>query len=113
MDIIRNPRYEELQEIYQRYFSFGNFGISFDAKLAFLSMLAYITEQLKAKKPDITHYQVLRNIVGSKLSEDVIKGIAVVCADMSYNCKEFPTFGLNTKQMINKIKDLADNYLPF
>ena len=113
MDIIRNPKYEELQEIYKSYFSLGQLGVSFDTKLALLSMLCYLTEQLKAKKPDVTHYQVLRNIVGSKLSEDMIKGIAVICSDMSYGCKEFPTFGLDSKQMIVKIKEIADNYLPF
>lgn len=113
MDIIKSPKYEELQEIYQKYFSFGNLGVSFDSKLALLSMLCHIKEQLSAKKPDVTHYQVLRNIVGTKWPEDIIKGIAVVCSDMSYGCKEFPTFGLDNKQMIAKIKEIADNYLPF
>lgn len=113
MDIIRNPEYSQLQEIYSQYFSFGNLGISFDSKLALLSMLAHLKEQLSAKKPDVTHYQVLKNIVDNRLPEDVIKGIAVVCSDMSYGCKEFPTFGLNNKQMVAKIKELADNYLPF
>lgn len=113
MDIIRNPKYEELQEIYEKYFSLGHLGTSFENKLALLSMLCHLKEQLSAKKSDVTHYQVLRNIVGSKLPEDVIKGIAVVCSDMSYGCKEFPTFGLDNKQMIAKIKEIADNYLPF
>ena len=113
MDIIRNPPYEQLQEIYQKYFSMGYIGIDFESKLALLSMICYITEQMKAKKPDVTHYQVIRNIVKSSWPEDLIKGVAVVCSDMSYGCSKFPTFGLTNKQMVAKIKELADNYLPF
>jgi hypothetical protein len=105
--------YQQLEDLYSKYFSFGNLGISFDSKLALLSMLCHLTEELKGKKPDINHYQVLRNIVGTKIPDNVVKGISIVAKDMSYGCQQFPTFGLTNKQMIDKIKELADNYLPF
>ena len=106
MDIINTPPYEEMQRIYSRYRNPLR-------KQKEQSLIGYLTDKLKSKRPDVTHYQVIRKIVGNNLEEDFIKGLAVVCSDFSYGCKDFPTFGIEDKKIPNKIKDIIFNILPF
>ena len=113
MDIINTPPYEDMQRIYSRYFSLGFLGTDLNTKFALISLIGYLTDKLKSKRPDVTHYQVIRKIVGNNLEEDFIKGLAVVCSDFSYGCKDFPTFGIEDKKIPNKIKDIIFNILPF
>ena len=41
-----------------------------------------------------------------------IKGVAVVVEDFSYGCKSFPTFGINDKDIPNKIKEILSTFVP-
>lgn len=113
MDIITTPSYEELQSIYSRYFSLGSLSSSFTEKMALISLVCYITEKLKAKKPDVTHYQIIRKLAYPALPEDFIKGLAVVCSDFAYYAKDFPTFEIKDKDIPKKITELLDRYVPF
>lgn len=88
-------------------------GTDFNFKMGLISLICYLTERLKEKKPDITHYQVIRKITGDSIPEDRIKGLAVICSDFGYGCKEFPTFGLADKDIPNKIKELISQFVPF
>jgi hypothetical protein len=113
MDIINTPKYEDLQRIYSKYFSLGYLNTDFNTKAALVSLTCYLVDQLKKKKPDVTHYQVLYKINNGELPEDFIKGLAVVCSDWAYGCKEFPTFGIATKDIPAKIKEILCMYIPF
>lgn len=113
MDIIKNPPYEDLQRIYEKYFSLGYLNTDFTSKIFLIAYICYLTEQLKAKKPDVTHYQVIRKIADSSVSEDFIKGLAVVCSDFSYGCKNFPDNGKTAKEMPAEIKKILNTYVPF
>ncbi len=113
MDIIETPPYEEMQRIYNRYFSLGYLKIDINAKFALISLVGYLVFKLKQKKPDVTSYQILKKINGNTLPEDFIKGLSVVIDDFSYECKEFPTFGIEDKKIPSKIKELLHSYLPF
>lgn len=112
MDIITTPPYEKMQEIYQKYFSLGYLNTDISTKFALISLTCYIVNKLKKKKPDVTYYQVLRKI-DSNLPEDFIKGLSVVCSDFAYGCEVFPTFDIEDKQMIAKIKEILNSYIPF
>ena len=113
MDIITTPPYGKMQRIYNAYFSLGNLQADLSTKFALISLTGYVVYKLKQKKPDVTSYSVLRKIIGNYLPEDYIKGIAVVVDDFCFNCKDFPTFGIEDKKIPAKIKEILLNYLPF
>ena len=47
------------------------------------------------------------------LPEDFIKGLAIVCEDFSYQCQDFPVFGLKGNEIVKEIKNILSTYLPF
>ena len=83
MDINNSLPYEKLQELYKKYFS-----------------LSYLGNDINNKGI-------------SRVPEDILKGLAVICSDLGYACTNFPTFGLKDKEIPNKIKEILNNYLPF
>ena len=116
MDIITTPAYEEMQKIYNKYFSLNFLGNSISNKFALISLTCYLTYKLKAKKPDVTHWSVLCKINNSgttHVPEDLLKGLAVICSDFAYGCTEFLTFGIEDKKIPEKIKELLDSWIPF
>ena len=113
MDIIKNPPYEELQKVYNEYFSLSYLGHDINKKFALISLTCYLKKKLSEKKSDVTHYQILKKIIGEQVSEDFLKGLAVICSDFGYQCTEFPTFGLEDKQIPAKIKEILQEWVPF
>lgn len=116
MDIIKNPPYEELQRIYNSYFSLQYLGNDISNKFALISLTCHITEKLKEKKPDVTHWSVLYKINktgGNPVPEDYLKSLAVICSDFAYGCTKFPTFDLEDKKIPGKIKELLSMCTPF
>ena len=113
MDIIKKPHYEELQKIYNEYFTLSYLGHDINKKFALISLTFYLKYKLSEKKPDITHYQILKKIIGEQVPEDFLKSLAVICSDFGYQCSEFPTFGLEDKQIPAKIKEILNEWLPF
>lgn len=113
MDIIKNPPYEELQDIYSKYFSLGFLGSDVNKKFALISLVCYITEKIKKQKPDWTHWKTLYEINKGTVPEDLLKGLAVICSDFAYGCTSFPTFGISNKDIPNKIRELLGEHLPF
>lgn len=112
MDIIKTPPYEEMQRLYGQYFTTGYLNTDINTKFALISLVCYLTEKLKEKKPDVTHYQVIRKLADG-IPEDQIKGLAVVCSDFAYGCKQFPTFGIEDKKIPAKVKEILSCWLPF
>jgi hypothetical protein len=47
------------------------------------------------------------------LPDNFIKGLAIVCEDLSYDCTDFPTFGLKGKEILIKITEILKSYVPF
>lgn len=113
MDITTTPPYEEMQRVYNQYFSMGYLNTDINTKFALISLICYLTEKLKAKKPNVTHYQVVRKLSEGIIPEDQIKGLSVICSDFSYGCTEFPTFGIDDKNIPTKIKEILSKWLPF
>lgn len=113
MDITTTPPYEEMQRVYNQYFSMGYLNTDINTKFALISLICYLTEKLKAKKPNVTHYQVVRKLSEGIIPEDQIKGLSVICSDFSYGCTEFPTFGIGDKNIPAKIKEILSKWLPF
>jgi hypothetical protein len=116
MDFGVNYSYEELQQIFNRYFSLKFLSTNITDKLALISLTCYLVYRLKEKKPDVTHWSLLYKINNDNnlsIPEDYLKGLAVICNDFSYGCKEFSTFGLTIKEIPKKIAELLNCCLPF
>lgn len=113
MDIIETPPYAEMQRMYSRYFSLGFLNKDINTKFALISLINYLVDKVKSKRPDTTHYQIIRKIAGNDIEEDFVKGLAVVCSDFAYGCKSFPTFGIEDKSIPAKIKEILSDRLPF
>ena len=109
-------KFEELRRFYSEYFSIGNLNSSHNLadRLALISLICYVTYKSKQKNPDTTHYSVIMKLSKNlNLPDQFIKGLAIVCEDMSYDCTEFPTFGLKGKEILSKIIEMLNSYMPF
>ena len=113
-DIETSPPYNQLRQEYADKFSLGNLNTDIKSKFALISLVCYLTFHFKQKKPSVNPYQILQQVnkdIG--LPMDFIKGLAVVCEDFGYNCKEFITFNIEPKNTLNTIRDILKTYLPF
>lgn len=106
--------YNQLREYYSKNFSLGYLNTDINNKFALISLICYITYSMKMKKPDVTTYQVIMKLSeGLGLPESFIKGLAVICEDFLYGCKDFPMFGLKQSEIVSTIKGILKNYIPF
>lgn len=113
--------FNELRRFYAENYSLGNLNIpeskehsSFERKLILISLINYVVEKNKPKNPDMTHYSLLYKLNSNLgLPDEFIKGLAIVCEDFAYNCKTFPTFGLEGKKIIEEIISILRTYMPF
>lgn len=105
--------YRQLRDFYVKNFSLGNINGSIQDKFTLIALVCRLKFLLSKKKPDVTHYQIIKKIIGEQLPEDWIKGVSIVCEDFAYNCNDFPNFGFEDKDMPKEIKRILMNYLPF
>lgn len=113
-ELLKRPEYTKLSDIYRKYFSLGSLGESINLKFALISLLGYIVNSMKKKKPGTTYYEVTAKLAEKTgLDEDTIQAIAIITEDFSYGCTDFPTFGVQPKDMPTKIRELMGKFLPF
>ena len=106
--------YRELEAIYNQYFSLGKIASDINTKFALISLICYIVTNLKKKRPDVSYYQIVYKLSqGTGLTEDEIKGLAIVCEGFGYECTEFPTFNIKDADMPKTIKSILNKRLPF
>lgn len=113
--------FNELRKFYSEHYSLGYLNLKesdghtpFERKLILISLLCYVVEKNKPKNPDLTHYALLYKFNKTlELPDDFIKGLAIVCEDFSYQCHEFPTFGLTGKKILEEINAILKTYVPF
>lgn len=112
-------KFDELKKFYSEHFSLGYINASnnrsnIENRMVLISLIDYVTYKAKLKNPDVTHYQIIMKLSqGLGLSDDFIKGLAIVCEDFAYSCKDFPTFGLEGKNILKEIVTILKSYLPF
>ena len=114
-------KYKELKRFYSENFGLGHLNpppdgdySPFEQKLILISLICYVVEKNKTKNPDITHYSLLYKL-NSKLNlpDSFIKGLAIVCEDLSYQNHDFPTFNLKGKEILEKIFSILNTWTPF
>lgn len=88
-------------------------------KLAIISLLCYLTQTLRKKKPSITVRQVVTTCLGQVAPiadpnfPTAVDHMTAVCEWASFGCTKFPNFGIKDKEIPAKIKELYQNMLPF
>lgn len=111
--------FNELRDFYADNFSLGyiNSGhnrSSIEERFVLISLICYITYKSKLKNPDTTHYQIIMKLSKNLgLSDTFLKGLAIVCEDFSYQCTDFPVFGLKGNDIIKEVVSILKSYLPF
>lgn len=117
MVITEKPTYQELSEVYAKYFSLGYLNTDIGSKFALISLVCFLTKQARLKNPEATPYQVLMKIIGDtpeNKSWDFIKSLSIICEDFLKQTTDFLTFDLKTsREMVLKIREILDTYLPF
>lgn len=88
-----------------------------DNKFALISLLCYITNQMRAKDKNwkvLKSIKLIRNDKFSQNSPEFIEGLSSLCEDLMFGQTEFPTFELNSyREMFNVINSVMDQELPF
>lgn len=105
-------KYNELKNHYTNY-SLSHLGADISNKFALISLVCFITYNKKSKDPTWSCWTTLFKINQNKVPEDILIGWSIVCEDFLYGCTEFPTFGLEVKDIPKKIKELLLLYTPF
>ena len=112
--------YSEKVGFYLRNFSTGAFTSGKLAnKLALISLICLVTKKLREKDGNLTVKTVLEKILQRPLYhteafDSFLIGLAIICEDFLYETKEIDNFGFTeSKQIIAKIKELLNEWLPF
>ena len=104
--------YESLKKVFSDNFSLGYLNTDAGNKLVLISLICYLTQKLKEKKPGVTHYQLIMKLA-KDLPENFVVGLSIICEDLAYGCTKFPNFGVEDKKIPETIKNLLKTYLPF
>ena len=112
--------FKELDKFYTDNYSIGylNASIStrspFENRIVLISLICHVTYRTKLKNPDVTHYQIIMKLAENLgLPDKFLQGLAIVCKDFSYQCTEFPTFGLKGQDIVKEVRGILRTYLPF
>ena len=113
-----DPTYSELEETYRKYFSLSCLDTTIENKFGLISLVCFLTQQSRKKNPDATCYQVIMKIVGNEITDkyrlQFLRGLSIVCDDFMKHTSNFLTFDLkSSKDMVTRIKDIIDTWLPF
>lgn len=111
--------FKELRQFYSDNFTLGyiNSGhnrSSIEERFVLISLIDYITYKSKLKNPDTTHYEIITKLSKNLgLPENFIRGLAIVCEDFSYQCSDFPVFGLKGQDIVKEAISILKSYIPF
>lgn len=111
--------YSDKKEVYQKIFSLGNLESSdMNDRLILISLLGLTYQKMKEKDSMITPLAILMKITGQSKDGSYfyqfLEALSIITEDFSYGVKKFDSCGLKTSQeIINKIKELLNTWMPF
>lgn len=114
MELYSKTSYSTLKQIYRDHFTLSHFNVNNQEKMALIMLICYLTDKAKAKKPDTTIWSIIYALNKDiYLPDEILMGLSIVCEDFFESGGEFPTFGLQTKEIVPKVKNILKSYLPF
>ncbi len=116
---INNLSIEEKSLVYTRCFGFGTLASSdkLNDKIMLISLVGLTASKLKEKNKELTTLDILVQITRAKKGETIyefITNLAIIVDDLSYLVNEFDSCGFTeSKQIIEKIRELINSWVPF
>ncbi len=111
--------YTDKLSAYNKIFSLGKFNSdNMNDKLVLISLVALANKMMKEKDATMTPLKLLMSITGQIKDNSgfyqFLESLSIIIEDMSYGCKKIDACGMKTSQeIINKIKEILDTWLPF
>ena len=111
--------YTDKKEVYQKSFSLGNLeSDDMNDRLVLISLIGLTYQKMKEKEATITPLKILMKITGQSKDNSsfyqFLEALSIIVEDFSYGIKKFDSCGLKTSQeIINKIKELLNTWMPF
>ena len=106
----------DLRSIYNRYFSLACLNVTFENKVALISLICFLTRQARKSNPQATVEQVLKKVLPEKhdVSPGLLRALVCICEDYLASDTEFPNFGAKSaKEIVLKIREILDKEMPF
>lgn len=113
MDTRHQESIDFLRQLHSNYFSLGYLNTDINAKFALISLVCHLVKVIKTKKPSITHYDVIKQIIKNEIPDSFCRSFSVICEDFAYGCSEFPTFGIEDKKIPAKVREILLTWIPF
>lgn len=116
--LIHSLDYHDKLEVYTKCFGSNVFGDEMNNRLILMSLLSLTYNKMKEKNPEITPLKILMQLTNTSKSNghfyQMLETISIQVEDFSYQCKKIDNCGLtNSQDIINKIKQILDLWLPF
>lgn len=114
-----NVDYNYKKKLHTGMFSVGVMGNgNVNDKLILISLLSLTYLRMKEKKPDITVIEILKSITKQPADNSsyyqMLEALSILVEDLCYNCNTADSCGLKTSQeIINKIKEILNTWIPF
>lgn len=116
---INTLEYTDKKDVYQKVFSLGNLqSEDMNDRLVLISLIGLTYQKMKDKDSTITPLKILMKITGQSKDNSgfyqFLEALSIIVEDFSYGVKKFDSCGLKTSQeIINKIKELLNTWMPF
>lgn len=116
IELMSKPTYKEMSEYFNEYFGIWHLNVPPDKKFMLLTLIGYVVVKAKEKQPDVTYYKIVQSVSKNLgLREHDIYGLAIMSEAFTKGCdsSQIPTFGLKGNEIINAIKSILMQWLPF
>ena len=118
--MINDASYDDKRTLYSSFFSSGTQTTGkMNNKLILISLICLVSQKMSVDNKTVTPKDVIEKIVGKVLNvnnayDHYLIGLSIVCDDMMVGVTEIDSFGLKTSaEIITKIKNILDEWLPF
>lgn len=113
--------YDDKLNLYNKFFTHGyNLNENLSDKLKLIHLVCLVTFKMQQADPTINSKIVLERIFQKKLDntreglDDFLITLSIISQDFLYGVKKIDTLGYtNPKDIIEDIKKLVENWLPF
>lgn len=115
---LKEPTFKDKKIIHQELFSTGALSTDLNDKLVLISLIALVSNKLKAKNPTLTTLSILLKIINQEKDNSAfynfLESLAILVDDLAYGNTKFDSCGLSSSdEIIKKIKSLINLWLPF
>lgn len=114
-----NLTYKDKLSCYNKVFSLGNFqSDDMNQKLILISLVSLLTQKMREKDATLTPLKLLMKLTGQIEDNSgfyqFLESLSIIVEDLLYGSKKIDACGMKTSQeIINKIKEILNTWLPF